>query len=111
MKIVGDDDKSYAREVGRRIIEARRDLGMSQQELADLIHLTDRSVQAYESGEVIPYRKAKDLSDVLGKPISWILHGDKAETPPGELVPVLQEIAANVGRIVQHLERDTPEAV
>jgi transcriptional regulator with XRE-family HTH domain len=71
-----------AREIGARIVQARKELGgMRQEELADLIHVSVRSMQAYEAGEVVPYRKLKALETVLGKSMAWILHGE--DTEPG----------------------------
>lgn len=65
--------------IGARVIQARKELGgMRQEELADLLKVSIRSMQAYESGEVVPYRKMKDLERVLGRSMAWILHGDEA---------------------------------
>lgn len=78
--------------IGQRIKSSRQDLGMSQKELAELVHVSDRSVQAYESDEVVPYRVLRQLAEVLNKPTAWILHGDEAQESPGELAPLLREI-------------------
>ena len=86
------EDETYAREVGQRIIQARKELSMSQVELAELVHVSERSMQAYEAGEVIPYRKLKDLAGVLNRPMPWILHGEAAEESTGELRPTLEKI-------------------
>jgi transcriptional regulator with XRE-family HTH domain len=51
---------------------------MSQRELADLLGVTGRSIQAYEQGEVIPYRFVRQLESALGRPAAWFLHGDAA---------------------------------
>lgn len=67
------------REIGSRIAEARRESGgMSQTELGELVGVTIRSVQAWESGEVIPYRYLRQLESALGKPAAWFLHGEEA---------------------------------
>jgi len=66
----------YALEVGRRIVQARKELNMTQVELAHKIGVSQRSAQAYENGEVIPYRQMKSLSKALKRPQEWILHGD-----------------------------------
>lgn len=63
-------------EIGERIIQARKELGMKQVELAELIHVAERTMQAYESGEVVPWRKLRDLERILDRPIAWFLHGD-----------------------------------
>jgi transcriptional regulator with XRE-family HTH domain len=68
-----------SREIGARIAAARHEAGaMGQQELGDLVGVTVRSVQAWEAGEVIPYRYLRDLESALGRPAAWILHGEEA---------------------------------
>ena len=67
------------REIGLRIAEARREAGgMGQRELGELVGVTERSVQAWEAGEVIPYRYLRDLERALGRPAAWLLHGPEA---------------------------------
>ena len=70
-------EDSYAREVGRRITQARRELGLRQVDLARKMKVSQRSAQAWETGEVIPYRRMKALARVLRKEPEWILHGDE----------------------------------
>lgn len=103
---MNENDKTAAREIGKRIIAARKEFEpgpISQQELADLIHVSQRSMQAYEAGEVIPYRKLKDIAAVLNKPAAWILHGERASDPVGELA-VLQDISVKMDRIISLFE-------
>lgn len=72
-----EEENQYALEVARRIAQARKEAdGMTQRELADLLGVTERSVAAYESGEVIPYRFMRDLERFLNRPVGWFLHGD-----------------------------------
>jgi transcriptional regulator with XRE-family HTH domain len=101
------DEIEYRKQVGQRLIEARREQGISQKELSELVHVSERSMQAYEAGEVLPVRKLRDLSTVLGKPIAWILHGERAETTPGELVPLMREMVDKLDQILQAVTRQT----
>lgn len=83
------ENKTKATEIGARIAQARLEAGgMTQSELAHLIGLTERSVQAHEAGDVIPYRYLREYERALGKPAAWFLHGD----------------AANVGSSAEHRE-------
>lgn len=67
------------REIGSRIATARHEAqGMSQRELGDLVGVTERSIQAWEAGEVIPYRYLRDLERALNRPAAWFLHGEAA---------------------------------
>ena len=75
-----DEENQYAQEIGKRVALARHEAdAMTQRELADLLGVTERSVAAYESGEVIPYRYVRDLERFLNKPAGWFLHGDDVE--------------------------------
>ncbi len=79
--------------VGGRIVAARLEAGMKQRELADLIHVSERSMQAYESDEVVPYLKIMELSEMLNKTPAWLLHGEEAlQTPQENIKPLLTEI-------------------
>lgn len=87
-------------EIGERITEARRENGMTQRELADLLGLSERSVAAYEIGEVIPYRYVKDLERALGRPAAWFLHGEDAIIGRDEqLSEILAAVRQNLAAI------------
>lgn len=93
--------------LGERLIAARKEQGMSQQEVADLIHVSSRSMQAYESDDVVPYRYLRELSEVLEKPMGWILHGDEAPEETGELKPILLDILKELQKISQQTDHGT----
>ena len=90
-----------SREIGRRIALARREAGgMTQRELSDLLGVTERSIAAYEAGDVIPYRLMKRLEAVTNRPASWILYGDSA----GSAIEVLlREIIERLDVIESHM--------
>jgi len=76
-----DGKQERAREIGERIALARKEAdGMTQRELADLIGVTERSVAAYEAGDVIPYRFMRQLEQLLNRPASWLLYGENGQT-------------------------------
>lgn len=83
---------------GKRIIASRRAQGMKQVELAELVHVSERTMQAYESDDIVPYRKVRELSEVLNVSMAWILHGDKAGAEPATDT-VLREILEEVKKI------------
>ena len=92
-----EDEKERALEVGRRIAQARKEVngtGMTQRELADLLGVSERSVAAYEAGEVIPYRFMRDLENYLDRPASWILHGTEVVDRDEQLQEILTQIKA-----------------
>ncbi len=80
--------------VGQRIVQARLEQGgMQQKELAQELGVSARSVQAYERGEVVPWRFMEDLSRILKKPIPWFIHGTDGSSPqaPDEVLSLLHE--------------------
>jgi transcriptional regulator with XRE-family HTH domain len=71
------DTSKFATGVGDRIKQARLEAGgMKQRELADLLGVSERSVIAYESGQVVPYRFIRQIEEATGKSAAWMLHGD-----------------------------------
>jgi len=94
---VPNEEGLRAKEIGQRIALARREAeGMTQRELADLIGVTERSVAAYEAGDVIPYRFMRKLEEVLDRPASWLLYGERSAAPAAgrdaEIIQKLDEI-------------------
>lgn len=66
--------------LGLQILMARRIVGMSQEELAQKIGCTNRSIQLWESGKVFPSAaKIVKLAQALGKDISFFLPPDVAD--------------------------------
>jgi transcriptional regulator with XRE-family HTH domain len=95
--------------IGQRLIAARKEMGMKQAEVAELIHVSDRTMHAYESDEVVPFRKLRELSDVLGRPMFWILHGDKAEQTPGDLGPQILVVLQEIRDALKPTEKPAPK--
>ena len=95
---------SRSEAIGARIREARLESGgMKQRELADLLGVSERSVVAYESGEVIPYRFMRDLERALGKSAAWILHGEEAVQNETELISEIRNLRREIAELVAKL--------
>ena len=93
----------YSAEVGARIVDARKDLGVTQLELAELAGISQRSMQAYETGEVIPYRKLREIAAILEVSPTWILHGEEEEADP-EVVE-LQRQVENLSKLIRSMSK------
>lgn len=63
-------------EIGDRIARARERAGLRQEDLADLIGMSTRQVQNYESGASKQYSKLRAIADATGATVEWLLHGD-----------------------------------
>lgn len=76
----GDAD----RHVGARIRERRVMLGLSQQQLAQLIGVTYQQAHKYERGlNRISAGRLYEIAHVLGVPISWFFEGIQTEGGTG----------------------------
>ena len=72
-----------------RIAARRKELGLTQQQLADLVKKSSVSVFKWESGQTEPKGKSLfALSTALRCTPTWLLFGDKAQTPlPADELP------------------------
>lgn len=97
-----------AKEIGARIAQARREAGLTQEQLAELAPFSHRSLQDYERGQVIPYRQMRDIAQLLGRPVEWFLHGEKEDEP--EVLEQLAELADRLERVEAMLRLIVPAA-
>lgn len=94
--------------IGSRIIMARERAGLSQEELADLIHRSQRTMQAYEADETAPSTKPlRMMAEILNVTTDWIMEGEDATPLMGDRVAVqelLESLDAKVDKILETLE-------
>jgi transcriptional regulator with XRE-family HTH domain len=63
---------------GQLIAERRRELGLSQTELAEQLHVTDKAVSRWETGRGMPaVDSLEPLAEVLGLSVSELLSGKR----------------------------------
>jgi transcriptional regulator with XRE-family HTH domain len=97
--------------IGWRIARARKESGLTQEELAELIGVSPRSIQGYEAGKVVPYRRLAQLAEVTNHELAWILQGDEAASSLDDpkvlerLVTAVEEVSAEAQRIRVAAER------
>ncbi len=91
------------RHVGARIRERRITLGLSQQQLAQLIGVTYQQAHKYERGlNRISAGRLYDIARVLSVPISWFFEGMVSEPVAVDLSPrqrMCLELARNFSLI------------
>lgn len=69
--------KERREEIGRRLYEAREDLGITQVELAGRISVYPTTISRYETGDAIPIdRILIRLAEALDKPIPYLRASD-----------------------------------
>lgn len=96
-----------AREIGARIAQARRERGLTQEELSDLASISARSLQDYEGGVTIPYKHLPTFARILRRPVEWFLHGDgeEAGATADQLGLLHEEVAVLRGMLEELLRR------
>ena len=58
--------------VGGRIKKARKELGISQKQLAGSLRLSDKAISSYEVGRTTPsFETIKKISKIVHKPITY----------------------------------------
>lgn len=94
-----------AREIGTRLALARRESGLTQEELSELANISKRSLQDYEAGVTVPYKKLTSFAKILGRPVEWFLHGEQEETVSRDQLSQLHEEVATLRGLVEELLR------
>lgn len=96
--------------VGARIRERRVMLGLSQQQLAQLIGVTYQQAHKYERGlNRISAGRLYEIALVLSVPVSWFFEGLDAEVPAAELSTrqrMCLELARNFAAIDNHKHQE-----
>lgn len=82
-------DARLQQDICARIQQARKEAGYTQQEMADLLGMTMRGYQNYESTRV-PFRWLDKIAELTGKSQEWLLRGDVEQ--PAEATPSRSEL-------------------
>lgn len=79
--------------ISGRIKQARVARGMTQPELADLVDLSERAIETWESGKDkrVPFKRLDELADKLGVTTEWLLYGDGV-VPAVTISPLLERL-------------------
>lgn len=88
-----------AHEIGERIKLARKERGLTQDELAAMASFSKRSLQDYEYGKTIPYKHLRELARLLNRPEEWFLYGDAATGEPADLSDLREEVSELRGMV------------
>ena len=99
-------------EIGARIAEAREQAGLRQEDLADILNVSTRTVQNYEAGATKPYKHLVAIAGATGRTAEWLLHGDPEQDVSRDewrdrVEGQLSDVHALLDRILDRL--DPPE--
>ena len=101
------------RKTGRFIKEQRKRLGLSQQQLADKLHVLPQAISKWERGQGMPdYANLGRLKEIFGCELSEILEppfSDTEESPTAEEATAEQKIS-NLPAIVAFFEEENSKS-
>lgn len=86
--------------ISQRLVEARKDLGMSQQDVADKLGLSQVGYGDFERGRTLPsIDYLMEVARILQKPVTYFL-GIDGDLPPdeGELLAIYRSIPRSEAR-------------
>lgn len=86
-------------EITARIKQARKEAGLTQPELAELLDVTPRTYQNYESTRV-PWSLIAKIAEATGTSTRWLLHG--VEDEPAPMIPV--DLMDKLNEMTQRLD-------
>ncbi len=98
----GQEPSHQASKVGERIKRARRSAGLTQQELAFELSVTDKAISTYETGRAEPsFKTMRKISEITQRPVTYFMADLE---PPEDNVPAkLKQIAKELKEIKQML--------
>ena len=93
-------------DVGKRIQQAREEAGLSQEELASRLGVTQSALSNYELGKRrLHLANLQGIARNLNKPLKCFLEFDES---PGELEPLGEEETDNMTSEIMQLVSDLP---
>jgi transcriptional regulator with XRE-family HTH domain len=90
-----------------RIKEARDAVGLKQQQFADVLNVTLRTVGYWESDRV-PWDRLDEISKITDRTVRWLLYGDEWLSAPEWAQ--MERIEDKLDRLLQQMEATTEVA-
>lgn len=83
---------------GTLIARRRTELGLTQKQLAEQLHLSDRTISRWERGVGFPeISLLEPLADALGLSVLELLRGERMEPPPQDVETTIRDAAQTFG--------------
>jgi transcriptional regulator with XRE-family HTH domain len=97
--------------IAQRIATAREQAGLTQPELAEVMHVHYRTVQDWESPkkQATPWDRLDELAAVTGVRKEWLLHGELEEAVPD--AATLHRRLSDLEGAVEQTREDVGEAI
>lgn len=94
--------------IGERLRELRKERNMSQQDVADILTISQQSIQCYEANKKEPsINTLKKLADIFDVSIEYLIGAIDIRTPISEMNP--EGLSETEDRILSKLKTYPPE--
>ena len=98
------DNELFLKEIGKRIIERRKQLGLTQEALAEKGEVTAQFVSYAESGKrAMRPENLYKISSALGVSANYLLTGDIVEKDLSNLVKKMKNLTPSQLRILENI--------
>lgn len=95
------------RDIGRRIQKAREEAGLSQEELASALGITQSALSNYELGKRRLYlANLEQLATVLGRPLSYFMEEEKPQEDSSPRREASDTVTSEILALLQELSRE-----
>lgn len=109
LEIIGvymTDQKTFFRDLGRRLAELRKEQGMTQGQLADHVQCSQQTIAEYEAGRMnVPVWRLLMIADALGIGVDDLLkdsgNGSRKRGPASRL----EQLAAQAAKLPRTRQR------
>jgi len=94
------------RDIGRRIQKAREESGLSQEELASTLGITQSALSNYELGKRRLYlANLEQIANVLGRPLSYFMEEASDDGATGQSASA-DEVTDEIVRLLSELSQE-----
>lgn len=90
VRIVTPVSESLGSGVGERMVAARKRLGLTRENVADLLQIHAMTLANYERGKRVPFEDLPRIAGALNVDLRWLLFGAEFEDPIQRMAAVLE---------------------
>ncbi len=103
---INDEERAFFIELGARIARLRKDQGITQIQLAELLHTSQQAITAYEVGRRrVPVSSLPKIAKVLGVAIEALIGEEPSTTLKRGPAPKLQQQMDRIARLPKSQQR------
>jgi transcriptional regulator with XRE-family HTH domain len=109
---MSQEEKKFFRELGARVAQLRKEQGLTQTQLAELLHTTQQQIASYEGARLrIPVSLLPRLARVLGTTVETLIGESQAQAAKRGPTPKLQQQLERLSALPKPKQRAVMEVL